>query len=125
VDPSTQRILTVVIDHIIPTDDYLSASQAGVLNYINGILSRDMASFRPVLLEGLANLDAAARTQFGQAYFDLDPARQVALLVDIENTFFFQHLVRITSEGYYADPGNGGNLNAVSWQMIGYKGEPQ
>ncbi len=29
-------------------------------------------------------------------------------------------LVRLTAEGYYGDPGNGGNREAASWQMIGY-----
>jgi hypothetical protein len=28
--------------------------------------------------------------------------------------------VELAHEGYYADPGNGGNRDAVSWRMIGY-----
>lgn len=124
-DDRQRQILTVVVDHIIPPDDYPSASQAGVLDYIDGILDREMASFRSILQEGLAKLDAAAQEEFGRGYLELNAGPQVKLLGDIENSYFFQHLVRITSEGFYADPGNGGNRNAVSWQMIGYKADPQ
>jgi hypothetical protein len=84
-----------------------------------------MASFRPTLVEGLAKLDASAREKLGKGYLEIDAGQQVALLVDIESSYFFQHLVRITSEGFYADPGNGGNLNSISWQMIGYKADPK
>lgn len=124
-DDRLRQILTVVVDHIIPADDYPSASQAGVLDYIDRLLDREMASFRPTLAEGLAGLDSAAKARHGKGYVDLDPGRQVALLTDIESSFFFQHLIRITSEGYYADPANGGNRNGISWQMIGYKADPQ
>jgi hypothetical protein len=125
VDDRQRQILTVVMDHIIPEDDFPSASKAGVPNYIDGILAREMASFRPTLVEGLAKLDASAREKFGKGYLEIDAGQQVALLVDIECSYFFQHLVRITSEGFYADPGNGGNLNSISWQMIGYKADPK
>jgi gluconate 2-dehydrogenase gamma chain len=33
---------------------------------------------------------------------------------------FFQTVVEHVIEGYYSDPGNGGNREAVSWRMIGY-----
>jgi gluconate 2-dehydrogenase gamma chain len=30
-------------------------------------------------------------------------------------------LVNHTMEGFYSDPGNGGNRDAVSWKMIGFE----
>ena len=30
-------------------------------------------------------------------------------------------LVNHAAEGYYADPGQGGNRNRVSWRMIGFQ----
>ena len=33
----------------------------------------------------------------------------------------FARLVELAHEGFYADPGNGGNRDAVSWRMIGYE----
>ena len=35
--------------------------------------------------------------------------------------WFFRLLVEQTMEGFYADPGNGGNKGGVSWEMIGYR----
>ena len=32
-------------------------------------------------------------------------------------------MVEHVLEGFYADPGNGGNRDAVSWKMIGYRAE--
>jgi hypothetical protein len=62
----------------------------------------------------------------------LTAARQDELLHDVEighvqahwpisPTAFFIHLVNHAAEGYYSDPGNGGNRNARSWEMIGYQ----
>ncbi len=33
---------------------------------------------------------------------------------------WFALLVRLTNEGYYADPANGGNKQRVAWTMIGF-----
>ena len=34
---------------------------------------------------------------------------------------FFRLLVEQTTEGFYADPGNGGNKDEAAWKMIGYR----
>ena len=33
----------------------------------------------------------------------------------------FPGLIIHAIEGYYSDPGNGGNHDSISWQMIGYR----
>jgi len=33
---------------------------------------------------------------------------------------FINRLIDLAHEGFYADPGNGGNREKVSWKMIGY-----
>ena len=41
---------------------------------------------------------------------------------DVAPRFFFDLLVRTTTaEGFYSDPEQGGNRNAVSWNMIGFE----
>jgi gluconate 2-dehydrogenase gamma chain len=35
---------------------------------------------------------------------------------------FFSHLLQCTVEGFFSDPVYGGNLNMVSWRMIGFPG---
>ena len=34
---------------------------------------------------------------------------------------FFRYVVAHTMEGFYSDPGNGVNRDAVSWRMIGFE----
>jgi gluconate 2-dehydrogenase gamma chain len=40
------------------------------------------------------------------------------------STMFFNALLQITMEGFFADPIYGGNRNMASWKMIGYPGLP-
>lgn len=34
---------------------------------------------------------------------------------------FFDRLVCQTMEGFYGDPGNGGNRGQISWRMVGFE----
>jgi gluconate 2-dehydrogenase gamma chain len=47
-----------------------------------------------------------------------------AALDDFEGKPFFEALLQITMEGFFADPIYGGNRNKVSWKMIGFPGLP-
>jgi gluconate 2-dehydrogenase gamma chain len=47
-----------------------------------------------------------------------------AELADFNGKDFFEALLQITMEGFFADPIYGGNKNKVSWKMIGYPGLP-
>jgi gluconate 2-dehydrogenase gamma chain len=40
------------------------------------------------------------------------------------STIFFNALLQITMEGFFADPIYGGNRNMAAWKMIGYPGLP-
>jgi gluconate 2-dehydrogenase gamma chain len=68
----------------------------------------------------------------GRHFADLDAAMQDEILVWIEAgevaatwpvkpVIWFRMLVEHAMEGYYGDPGNGGNRDAVSWRMIGFE----
>ena len=39
----------------------------------------------------------------------------------VEHARWFAALVELTAEGFWADPGNGGNRDARSWDIIGYR----
>lgn len=58
--------LTVICDQLIPADDFPSASQAGVLNYIDGQLVRHYRRHRNAYRDGLAQADEMSRKQFGR-----------------------------------------------------------
>jgi gluconate 2-dehydrogenase gamma chain len=40
------------------------------------------------------------------------------------STMFFNALLQITMEGFFADPMYGGNRNMAAWKMVGYPGLP-
>jgi len=47
-----------------------------------------------------------------------------AELADFNGKDFFEALLQITMEGFFADPIYGGNRNKVSWRMVGFPGLP-
>jgi gluconate 2-dehydrogenase gamma chain len=47
-----------------------------------------------------------------------------AELGDFDGKQFFEALLHITMEGFFADPIYGGNRNKVAWKMVGFPGLP-
>jgi hypothetical protein len=130
-DPAL-AVLRTAIDRIIPPDDFPGAWDAGAGDYIRRQLAGDLRHLAPLLETGLAALDAEARaSKNGSSFAALAPNQQDRLLANVERGStiaawpvpprqFFTLLVRLTMEGYYADPGNGGNRQGIAWRMIGY-----
>lgn len=124
--------LQAAVDRIIPADDFPGGWEAGVGEYLNGQFERDLAPLVETYRNGLDALDAEALARAEASFAELDPAEQDALLTDIEAgttrttwlvdpATFFQMLVNHSMEGYYGDPGNGGNRGGVAWEMIGFE----
>jgi gluconate 2-dehydrogenase gamma chain len=78
-------------------------------------------------------IDAICRQRLGRVFADIGPARQDALLKQIEagdiesadinlKTFFTSFLLKNTMEGYFCDPRYGGNRGMGAWKMLGYPG---
>ncbi len=125
------RTLRAAIDRIIPADDFPSASQAGVDQYIVALLQGDRKGDEQAFEAGLAGLDAEAQAQFGKLFAECAVNAQDEILERVQegtmrvqwNTpaaSFFEMLLNLTAEGYFSDPANGGNRDALSWKMIGY-----
>ncbi len=126
-----QRTLRAAVDRIIPADDYPGGWDAGVGAFLEGLLARE-PRFLPTYRHGLDDLDAEARLTEGGPFAALATDAQDALLARVEAgevwahwtldpAAFFRLLVEQTTEGFYADPGNGGNRDGVAWDMIGYR----
>ncbi len=126
------RTLETLIDAIIPADDYPSGWQAGVGDYLARQFTRDLAEKLADYRLGLNALEAEAQAQFGDTFADLTPTTRGNLLYQIEAdavktdwlvspSGFFKMVVEHAHEGYYSDPGNGGNHDSIAWQMIGYR----
>jgi hypothetical protein len=109
-------LLAAVIDLIIPRDADPGALDLGTLTFVRAHLASDPAD-AALIAAGLDTLDGRA----GGPFAGLSPSRRLALLETLEAEPWFVRLVTLTAEGYYADPGNGGNDGARSWDMIGYR----
>lgn len=89
---------------------------------------------REYFAAGIAATDSWARGAFGKPLAALDaPDREAALkamesgkadLGGLSAREFFEALLAITQEGFFADPIYGGNRGKAAWAMIGYPGLP-
>jgi hypothetical protein len=124
--------LRALVDRIIPADDFPSGWQAGVGDYLAGQFERDLRPQLDHYRAGLDALNAEAQANSGARFAELDAEHQDALLLrieagtvktpwPIEPAAFFQMAVEHAMEGFYSDPGNGGNHDGISWRMIGFE----
>lgn len=129
--PDELTALRALLDRLIPPDDFPGAVGAGVETYVLRQLQGDLAAQAPAVAAGLRQLDTEARARHGRTFAALAAAQQDGLLAGLEAgqtaadwpssaADFFNLMVNLAAEGFYADPGNGGNRGALSWKMIGY-----
>lgn len=125
-------LLQVVVDLIVPPDDVPGGWEAGVGTYLALQLQGALQPFLNLYRAGLDALEREAEAIYGASFLSLANGQQQALLQHIEQgnvttawpvdpASFFARLVEHVMEGFYSDPGNGGNRNAVAWHMIGFE----
>lgn len=145
------RWLAAVCDVFIPEDDYPSASQAGVVDYIDFQLATDFGNGHGLYLQGpffegtasqgyqlpytpaeLIRRGIETHLSEGLAVFDMSEQERIDSvrglsersdpLGDLPATSFFTQLLSLTNEGYFADPIYLGNANYAGWRMVGFPG---
>lgn len=118
--------LTVICDQMIPADDFPSASQVGVLNYIDKQITRHYRPHQRAYRQGLQHADQISQQRFGKSLAAATPAEQLQVVTSLEqsNKPFFKLVLSHTFQGYYGSPRHGGNRNAVSWHMLGLDEPP-
>ena len=131
-----QPTLRALVDRLIPADAYPSGWEAGVGGFLRKILGTELPNAVATLAAGLEGVDAEARTRCGAAFAGLPERQQDEILADLQQgrtstslssdqaAGFVRLLNSLTTQGFYADPGNGGNRDGVSWRMVGYLPEP-
>jgi len=130
--PQQIQTLHSVINCLIPPNEFPGGWEAGVGNYLLRQFERDLRPQLEMYRAGLEALDQEARASTGQPFAKLTLEAQTTLLEKIEQgqvitdwplapADFFRQLVDHVMEGYYGDPGNGGNRDAIAWQMIGFE----
>ena len=146
------RWLAAACDVLIPQDEYPSASQAGVVDYIDLQMSTGYGQGEglyleapffeglatqgwqidktpaELLLQGIADLNAE-----GTPIDDLDETGRADFVERLSTreqpigggtpaTDFFTLLHSLTNEGYFADPIYLGNYDYAGWRMVGFPG---
>lgn len=124
--------LRALIDRLIPADDFPGGWDAGVGDYLYRQFAGDLSDVVDLYRGGLDALDVEARTAAGVSFAALAPdaqdellrrveAGEVAADCSVDPAEFFRAATEHAAEGYYGDPGNGGNRDGVSWRMIGFE----
>jgi gluconate 2-dehydrogenase gamma chain len=168
-DPHQRATMAAAMARIIPADDTPGALEANTIRWLDRYLSGtgyvralpDGSGFevlsgreervwaarigrlREQYTAGVLELDRRSRERFGADFTELAPARQDAVLAEVErharagapaarrsnqNTFdertapFFALLVVHTRQAFYSDPVYGGNQERVGWRVIGFDG---
>ncbi|MDE0608661.1 MAG: gluconate 2-dehydrogenase subunit 3 family protein [Anaerolineaceae bacterium] len=126
------QTLHAAIDRIIPEDDFPGGVEAGVADYLLRQLGRDLAHLAQDYPRFCDALEAEAQAAHGQAFAALEDGQQDDMLTRVEQgevqadwpldpAAFFAEFIEHCAEGFYSDPGNGGNRDGVAWRMIGYE----
>ncbi len=124
--------LNALADCLIPPDSSPGAVEAGSVDYLLRQLQSDLSSFVSMYTTGLEALDAEARVVARQGFAQLPLVAQdeivrrvahgdTATPWAIDSATFIQIVAEHIAEGFYSDPGNGGNHNMVGWKMIGFE----
>jgi len=127
-----QQTLRAAVDRIIPADEYPSAWDAGVGNYLERQFEKDLLPFFADYRAGLTSLEAESIKRFERSFVSLADKEQDEILADVEvgevrtewevaPRVFFKLLAETTAEGFYSEPEQGGNRDHVSWSMIGFE----
>ena len=127
-----QRTLRAAIDRIIPPDDYPSAWDAGVGDYLDRQFDRELSTLTEVYCQGLNSLSDEANLRYQRSFEELSDDEKDLMLSQVEQgdvrapwtvspQHFFSLLVETTAEGFYSEPEHGGNHGRVSWVMTGFE----
>ncbi len=127
-------ILEAVANRLIPLDAWPSATDGGVLTYLERRAGEDPATWKDLIEPGLRELDTLAFTLHGRLFSELSANEKDRVLHDIEHDRvrdwpvsakrFFDTFLSLVIEGFYGSPEAGGNRNGKSWDMIGFRPGP-
>src|SRR5689334_6300504 len=120
-------ILGAAVNRIIPPDDFPGGWEGGVGDYLARQFEGDLKHLLDTYSAGLDSLDAESQAVIGKNFAQADAAEQDSLLSQIEQgavktkwpidpAKFFSMMIDHSMEGFYADPGNGGNRDQIAWK---------
>jgi hypothetical protein len=144
------RWLAAIGDVFIPQDEFPSASQAGVVDFIDFQMATGYGQGEGLYLKGpfpegtpqqgyqlpltpaemmragltalRGETDLTAMPAVDRAAWVDDLSNRDDMLGDVPSSTFFEELLSLTNEGYFADPIYRGNADYAGWRMVGFPG---
>lgn len=123
--------LGAICEQLIPTDDFLGAKDAGVVNFIDKLLYQRFPELKSGYKNGIHSLEAYCKETFHVSFVELEWEQQYLILQQMEKgelpesywskisqRSFFDMVLRNTMQGYYGPPRHGGNKDYVSYRMM-------
>ena len=131
-DTAQTETLQALVDTIIPEDDFAGGWEAGVGIYLLRQFEGDLSELLPLYRQWLGDLNGEAAAVTGRSFAELNLANRTSLLEaievgdiksrwEVEPSTLFAMIVEHCTEGFYADPGNGGNRDGIAWKMVGFE----
>jgi hypothetical protein len=117
-------------EQFIPKDDFPGGKDAGVVYFIDKALAGPLARLRPRYEDGLRLVSRASQERYRMNFNSLSSKQQNVLLRALDSgeaagapgQEFLTLIRRHSMQGYYSDPGLGGNRNGESWKMLHFIG---
>jgi hypothetical protein len=125
-------LLIALCDQLIPGDDGPGATETSAINFIDRQLCGFYKRHRPTYRRGLESFRLTCLQKYGYTFQELDPARKIAALLDLESgrvpgelwakpsaQAFFNLVLAHTMQSFYGSPRHGGNRGYASHRMLG------
>jgi|SRR5579872_72088 len=115
--------IEAVAAQIIPKDDTPGAREAGIIYFIDRVLTTFERDKQAVYTRGLKDLRAKTQELFSSIdkFSDLNSAQQIQVLTAIDKTPFFLQVRQHTIVGFFANPEYEGNRDKIGWNLIGFE----
>jgi len=108
---------------VFPTDETPGADEAGVVYFVDRGLGSYFAGMRPLMGDGLRDLDDRARAAGTTSFDEAPPERQLEIMREVETTPFFGTARLLAVLGMFSDPLHGGNRAGAGWTLLGMEHE--
>jgi gluconate 2-dehydrogenase gamma chain len=115
--------IEAVAAQIIPKDDTPGAREAGIIHFIDRVLTTFEQDKQAVYTSGLKELRAKTQELFSyiDKFSDLNSAQQIQVLTAMDKTPFFLQVRLHTIVGFFANPEYEGNREKIGWNLIGFE----
>ncbi len=124
-------LMDVLVEQIIPTDEWPGGKDAGVTNFIDKQLTGPYARFQEIYRKGLALIRQTCEKDDQKVFEELSWDEQSCFLEKMEagkmerndwgkgfDRQFFGLIRKHALQGYYGSPRHGGNKNNISYRML-------